>query len=41
MLNKKYQPKWNWVKAHNANHWNEKVDKLAKESAKGAKGVNM
>ena len=34
ILNKKYQPQWNWVKAHNGNEWNEKVDKLAKESAK-------
>jgi len=37
ILNKKYKPEWNWVKAHNGNQWNEHADHLAKESAKKVK----
>ena len=30
---KDFPPTWEWVKAHNGDHYNEMVDKMARESA--------
>ena len=32
-ISKKYKIKWNWIKAHAGNAFNEEADKLAKEAA--------
>lgn len=35
-----HQVKWNWVKGHNDNEFNERCDELAREAIKTQKGVH-
>lgn len=36
-LNSKHAVKWNWVKGHSGNIWNERADRLARKSTPSAR----